>query len=471
MLWNLGQYKGTALIDTNGGSETYEGLVSFCNKVKNLNLKRDVAFILAGNNVETISAFLALCNNRVVPLLLNAELDVDLLHTYVQTYQPRYVCVPQTKADLFGETETIFSFGGYVLLELINVEREDVKLYDELAFLLSTSGTTGSPKLVRHSYKNLEASARNVARALKLTDRERALANLPSYFTQGLNVILSNLTVGAVVLLCDLSLTSKEFWSFLKDQRATSITGVPFSYEVMVRLGFLKMDLPDLKIINEGGGRLNDRIFKGIAQYAVDNGKLFIPTYGSTETTSRMCFMDPSLSVRKTGSIGSPIPPGYIKLMDDDGNEVTESGQKGEIVYYGPNVTLGYAFSRADLSKGDERNGHYATGDIAYFDGDGCYFIVGRKGRFVKVYGYRISLDELEKLLKDHFMAVFACTGSDKQIYIFSESCFDDKEVIGYISDKLHLLPNIFKYRQIDKFPRNSYGKVLFAKLKEMENS
>ena len=78
-------------------------------------------------------------------------------------------------------------------------------------------------------------------------------------------------------------------------------------------------------------------------------------------------------------------------------------------------MTLGYAESGADLIKGDERHGQYATGDLAYFDEDGCFFIVGRKKRFLKIFGYRISLDETERMLKDHFHIECACVGNDKE--------------------------------------------------------
>lgn len=466
MIFDLDKKQGLALVDTAGSSMTYPELTECIRTIKALRLPRSVVFILADNNVESLAIFLGMIESQMIPLLLNAGLDQSLLTAYLDVYEPRYICRPKSHMPMSGELRSVLDVGGYVIVEC----RHEVYTVNEaLAFLLSTSGTTGSPKLVRHRLSNMVENAKNVAKAFRFTEKERALANLPIYFTQGLNVALANLCVGATVILSNLNLMSKEFWTMLREQRVTSITGVPFSYEVMIRLGFLKMNLPDLKIINEGGGRLNSRLFKAIAEYAQRTGKQFIPTYGSTETTSRMAYLPPELSINKIGSIGHALPGGRIELIDDNGNVITVPYTQGELVYYGPNVTLGYAFCREDLRKGDERHGRYATGDIAYFDEDGCYFIVGRKGRFTKIFGYRIGLDELEKILRDQFAVTFACTGDDKNVFIYTEQPVDGKLVIGFISEKIGLLASVFRVIQLKKIPRNSYGKVLYKDLEKLE--
>lgn len=466
MIFNLDQRKGLALRDTNGREMTYEELAAQIKEVCNLHLPRSVVFILADNNVESLTFFLSTIEAGIVPLMINADLDPALLSMYVRTYRPRCIVRPDNHTPIEGEIKSIFRIGHYVMMECGN---EIYPLHSELAFLLSTSGTTGSPKLVRHRYSNMTDNASNVAAAFQFTEKDRALANLPIYFTQGLNVALANLCVGAVVVLSNLSLMSKAFWQLLKNEKITSITGVPFSYEVMIRLGLLKMDLPDLKVINEGGGRLSNHVFQAIAEYAARTGKKFIPTYGATETTSRMAYLPAELALRKTGSIGKPLPHGRIELIDEDGNLVKEPNRQGELVYYGPNVTLGYAWNKEDLLKGDERHGRYATGDIAYFDEDGCYFIVGRKGRFTKIFGYRIGLDELEKILKDQFSLSFACTGDDHNVFIYIDQPVNAREVAGFLSEKLGLLISVFKVMHVSRIPRNSYGKILYKELEHVK--
>lgn len=462
MIFDLDNKQGIALKDTNGRVLTYQELAAQINKMKKLNPERAVAFILADNNVESLTIFLAMVESGIVPLMLNADLDEDLLEMYIRAYEPLYIARSNSHRPVSGEDHTVFKMDNYVV---IKCNHDLYPIHKELSFLLSTSGTTGSPKLVRHKYSNMTENAKNVAEAFHFTKTEHALANLPIYFTQGLNVALANLSVGATVILSNLSLMSKEFWNLLKEEKIASITGVPFSYEVMVRLGLLKMDLPDLRVINEGGGRLNNRIFQAIAEYAVKTGKQFIPTYGATETTSRMAYLPPELAIHKIGSIGRPLPNGRIELVAEDGSIIDRPNIQGELVYYGPNVTMGYAFNKADLAKGDERNGRYATGDIAYFDEDRCFFIVGRKGRFTKIFGYRIGLDELEKILKDQFNMEFACMGDDQNIYIYTEQPVDSKQITAFLSDKLGLLNSIFKVVRINQIPRNSYGKILYKNL------
>lgn len=468
MIFNLdlNTDKAGGISDSTGAHLSYQELTEWIGRIKDLSLPRSVVFVLADNNVESLTFFLSTIEAGIVPLMINADLDSALLSMYVRTYRPRYVVRPDNHMPVAGETKLIFRIGHYVMMECGN---EIYPLHTELAFLLSTSGTTGSPKLVRHRYSNMTANANNVAAAFQFTGKDRALVNLPIYFTQGLNVALANLSVGAVVVLSNLSLMSKAFWQLLKDEKITSITGVPFSYEVMIRLGLLKMNLPDLQIINEGGGRLSNHVFQAIAEYAARTGKKFIPTYGATETTSRMAYLSAELALRKTGSIGKPLPHGQIELIDEGGDPVKEPNRQGELVYYGPNVTLGYAWNKEDLLKGDERHGRYATGDIAYFDEDGCYFIVGRKGRFTKIFGYRIGLDELEKILKDQFSLPFACTGDDHNVFIYTDQPVDSKEVAGFLSEKLGLLISVFKVVHVPQIPRNSYGKILYKELEHVK--
>ena len=107
--------------------------------------------------------------------------------------------------------------------------------------------------------------------------------------------------------------------------------------------------------------------------------------YGAAEATARMGYLPPEDAIRKTGAMGIAIPGGRFSLVDEDGAEIETADTVGELVYYGANVTLGYAMCGADLARGDERNGRYETGDLARRDEDGYYSIVGRKRRFLKL--------------------------------------------------------------------------------------
>lgn len=466
MIFNLdlNTDKAGGISDSTGAHLSYQELTEWIGRIKDLSLPRSVVFVLAGNNVESVTLFLALIEARMVPLLLNKDMDEELLAHYVEQYHPKYICRPALHASLSAEIRMIACMGSYVISECCyKIDH----LYEDLTFLLSTSGSTGSPKLVRYSRSNFQVSVQSVAKIFELTANEKGFINLPVYYVQGLFAALAHLYVGASLVVSDLSLARKEFWELLKKSSSTFITGVPFSFEVMLRIGLLKMDLPNLRIINLGGGKISDALFKKLANWAEETNRKFIVTYGATETGSRMMYLPPALAVKKTGSIGYSVPQGRMELVSDQGEVITTPYTSGEMIYYSPKVFLGYAFNRQDLAKGDECHGRYSTGDIAYFDEDGCYYITGRKSRFTKIFGYRISLDETEKILKERFNVSLACIGDDKCIYIYVEQSVDAKEMIRFISDKLKLLPAIFQVVRIAEIPRNHAGKVLYGVLAE----
>lgn len=213
------------------------------------------------------------------------------------------------------------------------------------------------------------------------------------------------------------------------------------------------------------GGRLTDEMFHELAVFAERSGKRFFATFGTTETSARLAFLPPELATTKTGSIGKAIPEGSLRLIDEDGISVIENGVEGELIYSGPNVTMGYALVKEDLEKGDEFCGEYYTGDMAIRDDDGCYYIVGRKSRFVKLFGHRIGLDDCEKLIHQEFKIKSACVGNDKLISIYvMESVLKDR-IHDFISEKTNIMRSSFRVISIEEFPMNETGKILYSKL------
>ena len=453
-----------AIKDDSGYTLTYGDVCQTIKEFDILNLPRSVIFCLCENCAGSLIGYIAFENNKQVPLLLSAGLDEELRDRLESMYTPSYYWVPERKEQEIGG-EKIFSAYGYVLLR---TENKPYPLNDKLSMLLTTSGSTGSPKLVRHKYGNLEANAENVAKVFSWRpDEEVGICDLPMNYTMGLNVINSHLVVGATVLMVKANLMDPDFWDFIKFNGGTSFCGVPFSYEVMRRVGFDKMDLPKLYTLAEGGGKLTDKMFKWIATYAKENGKRFCATFGTSETSARMAFLDPNLALEKIGSMGKAIPNGELFLLDEaEGEDGTVTGELG---YRGPNVTMGYALNKEDLLKDDEFCGEYHTGDIAKKDADGFYFIIGRKGRFLKLFGLRVSLDETERILKTQYPNVdFCCTGDDKRMNIFVTDAGIKDEIIPFISGKTNLHNSAFRVFTIDEIPRNDYGKVKFAELEKI---
>lgn len=447
-----------AVIDDNDISISYGDICDFSVKFAKYISGRTLIFILSDNVLGSLLGYTSALINRIVPLVLSAKTEAELYDNLYDKYKPEYVWMPNKMASTL-DYEILFSEHDY---SLVKTGHKPILLYEELSLLLPTSGSTGSPKLVRHSYNNIEANAFNVLRMFELTSSERAMLVLPMHYTMGLSVIASHLLAGATLLLSNKSLLDRDFWKMLK--KATSFTGVPYSFEILLKMRFTNMDLPNLKIITQGGGKLTPEIFQTLAQYAQNSGKKFIATYGQSECTARMAYLPSDMAMRKTCSIGFAEPGGQLSIVDSEGHETFEGEAIGEMVYRGENVTLGYANCIDDLLKGDENQGVMHTGDLARRDSDGCYYIVGRLKRFLKIYGLRIGLDEIEMMVKSAFQTDCVCSGTDEILIINVTNEKILNEVMLYISEKTHLFHQNIKVVPVDSIKRNEAGKVILYK-------
>ena len=202
-------------------------------------------------------------------------------------------------------------------------------------------------------------------------------------------------------------------------------------------------------------------------QSCASRGIRFYTMYGQTEATARISFLDPDYTSEKIGSIGKCIPGGKLELVELHQSTDFDSETIGELLYSGPNVMMGYAGNRLDLSKGDELKGQLRTGDIATVDNDGFYYIVGRIKRFLKVYGKRINLDEVEALLSMQYGSV-ACLGFDDNLVIISEGNHQISDIKRYACRKFRLNHLGVRIIQIAGFPRLSNGKIDYKELEVM---
>ncbi len=464
MFWNLKQYGNRpAFIEDSGTEMSYEELYDVGESIGEKAVSRKLVFCLCTNTIGSAAGYISFINHGHVPVLLNEQLDRDLLSQLIDTYSPSYIWLPQNRKDEFMDSESVYETNGYCLLR--RKESREYPIYENLALLLTTSGSTGSPKFVRQSYENIKANTESIVQYLELDSTERPITTLPMNYTYGLSIINTHLYVGATVLLTDKSLMQREFWEFFRQKKATSFGGVPYTYEMLEKLRFFRMDLPDLRTMTQAGGKLTPDLHEKFAKFALDNSKKFVVMYGQCEATARMGYLPPEKAVEKKGSMGIAIPGGKFKLIDVDGKEIVTSETTGELVYEGKNVTLGYAECGEDLSKGDERGGILVTGDMAQFDRDGYYYIVGRKKRFLKIYGNRVNLDEMDRLLKTEFGIEAACAGKDDNMYIFLTDKVLAEKVRAFAATKTGLNPAAFKAIVIEEIPKNDSGKTLYKEL------
>ena len=453
----------TAIISEKDRRITYLELYSLCERIGEHLQKGNLAFCLCNNSIGSIIGYLAFLEYGVPAVLLDSSKSKDILESLIDVYQPRYIWLPcERKNDFTGKI--ILEIEGYAM---IMREAPSYEIHPDAALFLTTSGSTGSPKFVKLTAKNVLSNGLSIAEYLAIDENERPITSLPMYYSYGLSVINSHLLKGATLLLTDRTIIQKEFWTFAKDSEATSISGVPYTYEILRKLHFFRMDLPKLRTMTQAGGKLNTKIAEEYIQNAQATGKRFIVMYGQTEATARMSYLPEDNAFEKYASIGIAIPGGKFSLIDSNGNVITAPDVDGELIYEGENVSMGYAECIADLAKGDENHGVLHTGDVARMDADGFYYITGRLKRFVKVWGNRCNLDAVEQLVKG-ITTNCACAGVDDKITVFVTEEGLDTEIKTLLTEKTGLNNRAFVVQVIDEIPKNASGKVQYAEIQKM---
>lgn len=330
-------------------------------------------------------------------------------------------------------------------------------IHPDLALCLSTSGSTGATKIVRLSHRAIDANAASIATYLELGPDERAISSLPMHYSYGLSILHSHLACGAAVILTERSVADPAFWDLFRREAATSLAGVPHSFELLERAGFMQLDLPSLRYVTQAGGRLHPDKVMLYGAWAQQSGRRFYVMYGQTEAAPRMAWLPPARLMEHPDCIGIAVPGGELALEDEHGRPVEGDGVEGELVYRGENVMMGYALDRADLSRGAEVEA-LRTGDMAERR-DGLYRIVGRKSRFCKPFGLRISLDEVETALARRGVEA-AVTGHDGLIAIACKGTADAQSLAGDLSQQYGLPPGLFAIRAVEEWPRLPSGKI-----------
>ncbi|MBZ5732972.1 AMP-binding protein [Nocardioides sp. TRM66260-LWL] len=346
-----------------------------------------------GRDLDSLVALVAALEHDHVALLLPADRP-DQLERAIAAYDPDVVVTP----------------AGTVHRRAVDAPPAH-DLHPELALLLTTSGSTGSPKLVRLSAEGLRSNAAAIAEVLGLGPDDRAITSLPLHYCYGLSVVTSHLVRGGSVRLCDASVAEPAFWSAMSD--VTTLAAVPYTVDLLDRAGLADRELPALRRVTQAGGRLAPERVQHHARLGAERGWDLVVMYGQTEATARMAMLPPHLADRHPSSVGRAIPGGTLRVepVGHDDPEV------GELVYEGPNVMLGYARTPADLARGRDVT-TLRTGDLARIR-DGLVEIVGRRDRVAKPFGLRLDLDDLERLL--HPVAPAWTLMHDERLHVVTE--------------------------------------------------
>jgi long-chain acyl-CoA synthetase len=452
----------TAIITEDSEHISYKTLLLAADALKKQLDGRCLVFSVCENSLESVIGYIGFLRAKAVPFLISDNINPELFNGLLETYKPKFIWLPQDKAEMIENCSVAYQHGNYVLLK--TSYDIDYALHNDLALLLATSGSTGSPKLVRLSYKNINSNADSIAEYLCITPADRPITTLPMNYSYGLSIINSHFLKGCTILLTNKTLIGRTFWELFKVNNATTFGGVPYTYEMLKKLRFFTMKLPSLKVLTQAGGKLSRALVEEFAICCKEKGIRFFVMYGQTEAAPRMSYLPWEHAIEKAGSIGVAIPGGAFWLEDDNGHVIKNDTTVGELVYKGENVCMGYASNYEDLGKGDENDGILKTGDMAKSDGDGFYYIVGRKKRFLKLFGNRVNLDEVEQLLQNAGYDC-ACVGDDDNLKIFVTSKDNHEKIKSYLSEQISINHAGFTITYVETIPRSESGKALYYAL------
>ena len=456
---NLKKFKNNIAIVLNENENvTYSKLLTDANLFASNIHDRSLIFILADNDLETITALIGSSFANSVSMLLSPSINSTSLNQLINLYKPDYIFFNKEfkiKLELY---ESIFKYYNYNLIKAKVIIKKEIN--DELFLLQTTSGSTGSPKNVRLSYKNLQSNINSIIKDLNICESDVSITTLPPSYVYGLSIINTHLQVGAKIILNKSSIIEKNFWNKLVFNKVNNFGGVPYIYEILLKIGLKKDFFKLLKYTTVAGGYLSNSAKLSIIDFYDKLGISLITMYGAAEATSRMSFLPSEYSRKKNGSIGIPITNGCFFLEKENKEIIKNSHVNGELIYQGENVCMGYANSMIDLQENDINNSVLKTGDIGYFDKDNFFYVVGKKNRYVKVVGNRISLDEMEKIIQAYGYKNICSQKTKDTITIHINEKNLQKPIKSYISKYTSLHENLFKIVYLKSFPMTKNNKI-----------
>lgn len=443
-------YQRVAIIDDCGAKVTYEDLSDLCAVVDGKIPERSLVMMFADRQADTISYYYAFhsCGHVVMPL--NPDLPDDMVNLYIERYRPSYIWGTCTSEVTQG-TEVLATLSH----RLVKTSYPKTPLSEDLALLLTTSGSTGNPKTVRLSKSNLTCNAEAFVDAISLRNTDRGIVSLPIFYTYGLAICHMHFFVGATLLLSEKKVYEAEFQDFIARELVTDLHGVPYIYECLDNSCFFDHLPTTLRILTMGGGKSNSILHAKLSRLAREKCIGFFAMYGQTEGTTILTKVPDDQDQNEQGCIGVPAL-GMSAFIDEE---------TSELCFRGSSVCLGYAESWNDLCLGDKNKGLLKTGDTARIDDQGRIYLTGRLRRFIKIKGVRINLDDIETYIEDYLGLNNVCVGNDDSLNCYIVNPSQLNIIAEQISYRFKISRSRIIVHSIPCIPHNAQGKIDYSKL------
>ena len=446
------QNKNLRFIDTISGKSTMVNKFHKSIKIENFH---GLGFVYSTNQIDSIEVFLNFLESKFSISLLNAQLNIQFKQRLEDIYQPYYI-YDSSRDEIKGYEKCSVS-KSIDLFKRNTIQTNPIN--KNIKLLLSTSGTTGNSKFVKLSDNNLVKNAMSILDYMPIKNDDVVPLSIPITYVYGLSIFTTNCIKAGTIVCTDKDILQKGFWEDFKTYKFSTLSGVPYSYEMLYRIGFFKKEHEFLRYMTQAGGKLSKKMVSIIVEYSKKHKIPFYTQYGQTEAAGRLSFLHPNDLLNRGYSIGKPIKGGRFELKEGT----------NELIYYGDNVFGGYAQGLDDLVTFNESNKLF-TGDIAKKDKDGYYYIVGRIKRIMKLFGTRINLDEVELILKNNLEGgTFICTGiEDKYLYVIHlNKELEHDSIKKVLREKLNLHSSSIKIKYVENIPLTTNGKIDYQRIKK----
>jgi len=429
-------------------------LIKIANKLKLLFKKKKLILFICDNDEDSLLFYVAniALKNCLIPI--SPSISNDSLKKLISNFKPDIIF--SKNLSNFDEYILLKHFGQYKILE---IKKFQTPIHKDLSLLLSTSGSSGNSKFVKLTYKNIFSNAQAIKKYLKLNCLDSTITTLPLNYSYGISVINSHLLADAKVHANKLTFFDMKFWKKIRLLGISNLSGVPFHYEILDRIGVDKINFDKLKFCTQAGGKLREDLIKILVNKFIKLKKKFYIMYGQTEASPRISYIDQKTLKKYPNSVGKAIPGGKIFV------KVKKNGI-GEVCYKGKNIYCGYSTKRASLYK-LENIEILKTGDIGYKK-KGLLFITGRISREAKIYGIRVNLDVLENYVNNSTRLLCKCIFKNNRIYIFTlNKKYKELLIKNLIFKDFDINMNSIIFIRVKKFPLMSNKKTDYGKLYE----